>query len=192
VQAPSRASPNATMRWNWIEIFAPNGALLNSCRHSRLPIQRDEAEFRGGRVNGRRAPPIDEAAEDAAVTKIWKNSRHPRVVEGEELGVGHFAGRHGEFAMAATLGRSRRSSRCKARRLGRAGRTAAPALDRGRFITAKPQRSKCSTRRLATIDDMSSSARRVKTGDRGVRSRPKVCRRRASGDASLAGWFQNR
>ena len=30
---------------------------------------------------------------------MWKNSRHPRVVEGEELGVGHFARGHGEFAM---------------------------------------------------------------------------------------------
>ena len=36
------------------------------------------SRLRGGRVNGRRAPPVDEVAEDAAVTKIWENGRHPR------------------------------------------------------------------------------------------------------------------
>ena len=40
-------------------------------------IQRDEAEFRDGRMNGRRAAPVDERAEDPAVAKIWQDSRHP-------------------------------------------------------------------------------------------------------------------
>ena len=64
-------------------------------------IERREAEFRCSRMNSRQAPPVDEAAEDAAVTKVGKNSRHPRFVEGEKLGVAHLAGSHGELAVTS-------------------------------------------------------------------------------------------
>ena len=52
-------------------------------------------------MDGRIAAPVDKRAEDAAVAEIGQDRRHPGDVEGEEFGVGHFARRHGEFAMAA-------------------------------------------------------------------------------------------
>jgi hypothetical protein len=40
---------------------------------------------------GRQAAPINEAATDTAIAEIRKNGCYPRFVEGEKLGVGHFA-----------------------------------------------------------------------------------------------------
>ena len=57
--------------------------------------------LRGRRMHSRQAPPVDEGAADAAVAKTRQDGRHPRFVEGEELGVGHLARGHGELAMLA-------------------------------------------------------------------------------------------
>ena len=52
-------------------------------------------------MHGRQAAPVDERAQDPAVAKIGQDGRYPGSVEGKELGVGHFAGRHGELAVIA-------------------------------------------------------------------------------------------
>jgi hypothetical protein len=42
-------------------------------------------------MHGRPAPPIDETAADAAIAQMGQDGRHPRFVEGKELGIGHLA-----------------------------------------------------------------------------------------------------
>jgi hypothetical protein len=47
------------------------------------------------------ASPVDEGAQDAAITKERQDGLHPGQIESEELGVRHFARRHSELAMRA-------------------------------------------------------------------------------------------
>ena len=65
-------------------------------------IERGQAKFRSSGEHGRMAAPVDECAENAALAKARRDSLHPRDVEGEELGIGHFARRHGELPVRAS------------------------------------------------------------------------------------------
>ena len=50
-----------------------------------------EANLHGCRMHGWQTPPINEGAENPAVTKTGNDGGYPVLVEGEEFGIGHLS-----------------------------------------------------------------------------------------------------
>ena len=60
-----------------------------------------EAELGRSRVDRWLASPVNEGAENAAITEKGPCGCNPGLVESEELGIGHFTRRHDELAVLA-------------------------------------------------------------------------------------------